>query len=118
MLVLNAVLIPRYGIAGATVATVIGYAVPQVILYSLLQRRFPIDYPVGRILAVLGVQFGLMLAGLFVPAIIFPLRVSIKLLLFSLLPAAYLTFGLIRPSELAQAGALVSRQVSGRFMRP
>jgi O-antigen/teichoic acid export membrane protein len=117
-LVLNAVLIPRYGIAGATVATVIGYAVPQIVLYSLLQRRFPIAYPVGRILGVLGVQFGLMLVGLFVPALHFPLRVSIKLLLFSLLPVAYLVFGLIRPSELAQAGALVSSQVRGRFMRP
>ncbi len=42
---LNFTLIPRFGVWGATVATVIGYAVPQVILYLILQRRYPIPYP-------------------------------------------------------------------------
>ena len=48
---LNFILIPRYGIWGATIATVIGYGVPQVVLYLMLQRRYPIEYPTGRILA-------------------------------------------------------------------
>jgi O-antigen/teichoic acid export membrane protein len=114
-LALNAVLIPRYGIAGATAATVVGYAVPQVVLYVLLQKRYPIAYPVGRILAVLGVQCCLMVAGLFVPTVYWPMRVALKLLLFSVLPVAYLVFGLIRPSELLQAGALASAQVRSRL---
>lgn len=110
-MLLNIVLIPRFGVWGATLSTVIGYALPQIILYLVLQQRFPIAYPIDRFLAVLGVEFALMLIGLFLPATIFPIRVGLKFLLFAMLPLSYLWLGLISAFEAQQARLFVHRRV-------
>ena len=65
------VLIPRFGVWGATIATVISYAVPQIMLYLILQRRYPIPYPMARFLGALAIQFLLLLAGFLVPTAVF-----------------------------------------------
>jgi O-antigen/teichoic acid export membrane protein len=108
-IILNYLLIPSYGLWGATIATVIGVAIPQVLLYLWLQRRYPIPYPTAKLLTALLVQFGLVLAGSFVPLANFWLRIAVKLVLLALLPVSYLLIGIISPYELKQAG-LFARQ--------
>ena len=110
-MLLNILLIPRYGVWGATLSTVIGYALPQIILYLVLQQRFPIAYPIGRFLAALGIEFVLMLIGLLLPATNIPLRVGLKLLLFAVLPLSYLWLGLISVFEAQQARLFVRHRV-------
>jgi O-antigen/teichoic acid export membrane protein len=100
---LNAALIPRFGLWGATAATVIGYAVPPAIMYALLQRSYPIPYPAGPLLAALGLQFALLIAGSLVPAVAFPLRITLKLALLSLLPLGLVAIGVISRFEVRQA---------------
>lgn len=112
---LNAVLIPQFGLWGATAATMAGFGVTPLVLYVLVQRRYPLPYPVGRMLAALAVQFALLIAGLFVPAIAFPVRVAIKLGIFALLPVGFILVGMITPAELRQAGAFV-RERAGRLI--
>lgn len=112
---LNYLLIPRYGVWGATVATLIGYGLPQVLLYIWLQKRNPIPYPTKRLLAALFVQFVLLEAGLFVPTTFFLIRMSIKVGLLLLLPVFYLILGIVTPSELRSLVDVVRRQVQLRF---
>ncbi|MCX6042606.1 MAG: polysaccharide biosynthesis C-terminal domain-containing protein [Caldilinea sp.] len=114
---LNALLIPHYGIAGATAATILGYALPQILLYALLQRRYPIAYPIKRILAALGVQLILLLLGLLIPPVAFPLRVTLKLGALIVLLAAYLGLGLILPAELARFFVLTRREIYKRIAK-
>ena len=114
---LNALLIPHYGIAGATPATILGYALPQILLYALLQRRYPIAYPIKRILAALGVQLILLLLGLLIPPVAFPLRVTLKLGALIVLLAAYLGLGLILPAELARFFVLTRREIYKRIAK-
>lgn len=61
VLVLNLLLIPRWGVQGAAWATLGGYAARFVAVYIAAQKHYPIDYgwgEVARFYAVLGVAFG------------------------------------------------------------
>ena len=99
---LNLLLIPRYGIWGTTAATMIGYGVPQVFLYIWLQKRFPIPYPMGSFMAALGIQFALQMVGLFVPAIAFPVRVALKIGIFSILLLSFIGLEMVTRFEMQQ----------------
>lgn len=114
-ILLNYLLIPSYGVWGATIATLVGYGAPQVFLYIWLQKRNPIPYPTKRLLAALLVQFGLLIIGLFVPAVSLPIRVLIKAGILLLLPVSYLALGIITPTELRLFGATVRKQVHLRL---
>jgi O-antigen/teichoic acid export membrane protein len=102
-------LIPRWGIAGAVAATVVGYGLPQIVLYLVLQRRFPIQYPIGAILIAMGVQFLLLSAGLLVPSVFFPVRVALKGMLMAVMLGALVATGLIKYGEVSQAPRLVAQ---------
>jgi O-antigen/teichoic acid export membrane protein len=112
---LNFLLIPRFGIWGATFATVVGYGLPQIILYLWLQRHYPIPYPMGRFVTALGIQFTLQMAGLLVPAIVFPLRVVIKVGIFAILPLSFIGLGMITKTELIQGKVFLRNQILSRF---
>lgn len=112
---LNFLLIPHFGIWGATAATLIGYGVPQVFLYFWLQRHYSIPYPMGRFMAALGIQFVLQLTGLFVPAIAFPLRIAIKIGIYALLPLSFMGLGMVTQLELSQMRAFLQYYVRGRL---
>jgi O-antigen/teichoic acid export membrane protein len=112
---LNLLLIPQYGIWGATVATMIGYGVPQFLLYMWLQRHYPIPYPMGRFMAALGVQFALQMIGLLVPAIAFPIRVVIKLGIFAILPLSLIGLRILTQEEVLRLRDFLRRQVQSRF---
>lgn len=107
---LNLLVIPRFGIWGATAATMIGYGVPQAFLYFWLQRRFPIPYPMGRFMAALGIQFALQVVGLFVPAIAFPIRVALKIGIFAILPLSFIGLGMVTRQELSQMSGFLREQ--------
>jgi O-antigen/teichoic acid export membrane protein len=110
-IILNVALIPPYGVWGATIATVVGYAVPQVILYVVLQKTFPIPYPTAKLLGALAIQVGLLLVGTGLPPLFFPVRLSLKLLIFSVLPLSFLRLGVITPFEIRQARLFTVNQL-------
>lgn len=112
---LNFLLIPRYGIWGATAATMIGYGVPQAFLYIWLQMRFPIPYPMGRFMAALGIQFVLQMVGLFVPAIAFPVRIALKIGIFLILPLFFVGLGMVTRGELVQLSGYLHDRVLNMF---
>ncbi len=101
-ILLNALLIPTYGIWGATFATIIGYGVPQFLLYPILQKRYPVPYPIGRILAALVIQALLLTLGTLLPPMWFPIRIGIKLVIFGILPISYILLGMVTRFEVQQ----------------
>ncbi len=108
---LNLLLIPTYGIWGATAATMIGYGVPQIVLYWWLQRRYPIPYPMGKFIAALVIQFSLQMLGLWVPAISFPIRLAMKIGIFTILPFSFIVLGMVTRFELLQAYLFARNQL-------
>lgn len=104
---LNFLLIPRFGVWGATASTVISYAAIQIILYLWVQRQYPIDYPTGRMVSALALTLVILIIGLDVPPLYFPLRIALKLALYLLFPAGLLVLRLIEWREVTQAMQLV-----------
>src|SRR5207249_3007901 len=88
-MILNFLLIPRYGLWGATIATVAGVAVQPVLLYILLRRRYPVAYPMRKLLIAVVAQLGLLLVGVLIPLLQLPFRVALKLGLLALLPLTF-----------------------------
>jgi O-antigen/teichoic acid export membrane protein len=109
--VLNYLLVPDYGLWGATAATVVGYAVPQLLLYPIVQKRYPVNYPTGRLVAAMAVETVLLLLGMLVPAVAFPVRVAAKACLLLALPLCYLPLGILSREELSQATAFATRRL-------
>ena len=60
---LNLLAIPRWGIVGAAVATLIAQAVRLVVIWQASQRHFPIRLEVGRLSAALGLFVVMAAAG-------------------------------------------------------
>lgn len=108
---LNAVLIPPFGAWGATAATIVGFGIAPAVTYVLVQRRYPLPYPTGRLLAALGIHFILLILGLLVPALPFPIRIPLKLAIFSLLPIGFIALGVVTPHELRQGIAFVRASI-------
>jgi O-antigen/teichoic acid export membrane protein len=112
---LNLLLIPRFGIWGATIATVIGYGFPLVFLYIWLQKYYPIPYSMGRFIAALGIQFALQMIGLLVPTIAFPVRVALKMGIFAILLLSFVGLGMVTQEEFFQMRGFVRNQVQSRL---
>jgi len=110
-IVLNFILIPSLGLWGATLATVAGYGVPQLLLYVIVQRRYHVDYPARRWLALLAIQFGLLAIGLALPPLPVVLRLIIKSGLFAALLAASVLLGFITRFELEQIRLFVRHRL-------
>ncbi|HEX8904454.1 MAG TPA: oligosaccharide flippase family protein, partial [Longimicrobiaceae bacterium] len=65
-LLLNALLIPRWGIMGAAWATVGAYVVRFVFTYAFSQAHYPIRYPWGRVSVLVAVFFAVYAARMLV----------------------------------------------------
>jgi O-antigen/teichoic acid export membrane protein len=62
-LVLNVVLVPPFGIAGAGLALVASYLVVTALMYLFTQRLFPVPYEWGRLARVVLVTAAIVLLG-------------------------------------------------------
>jgi len=114
-MLLNYLLIPSYGLWGATIATVVGFAAQPVLLYIALRRGERVEYPMRKLLVASVVQLGLLVAGMAVAPMPAAPRIAVKLGLLASLVAAFAVLDLITPLELAQTRLFFRRQLrSGR----
>jgi O-antigen/teichoic acid export membrane protein len=116
-LALNFLLIPAYGVWGATVATVISSAAPTALLYWWIRPYLPGNYPMRLFVVALAVQCVLLSLGLLIPPMLFPLRVGLKLAILALLPASFVLIGIITPFERRQGWLFVRHQVRQALAR-
>lgn len=98
-LLLNWLLIPRFGLWGATIATIIGFGIPVGILFVILQHRYPIPYPAVSFAAAIVLQFGLLILGLSIPSVAFLIRLLEKTVIFAFLPIGLILLRIVKPSE-------------------
>ena len=97
---LNFVLIPRLGIWGAALTTVISSLLISVISYYVSQKFYPVKYEIGKMGMVLLVGIGLFLiSGLFFDINIY-IGIGIKLLLCIAFPILLYVFKFYEKTEL------------------
>ncbi len=95
--VTNILLIPRLGMMGAAIATLIAYAGMALTLYIVVRRFYPVDYEWGRIGTILLSGLACYAIYLHVPPIVVPLLW--KMGLVALFAASLFLFRVIRVHE-------------------
>jgi O-antigen/teichoic acid export membrane protein len=92
----NIVLIPRYGMMGAAIATLAAYLALFVGMWLRSRRIYPVPYQWRRILTLASVAAGLTILGREVGSL--PLAIALSLLY----PLVLLPLGFYQPAELAR----------------
>ena len=109
---LNLILIPRFGVLGAAITTAISFFVCLAITYFASQKYHPIHYEFGRMAKLLTVATVLYLVG----RLVFPsaslLSAFPKALLLGSFPLLVVLTGFFEPGEVAKAKALWSQRWS------
>lgn len=77
----NYILISRFGMIGAAIATLVGFLSMAIGSYYCSERVFPMHLPVGRVLCGLGVGIGIYFLGHGLAIQRLPLAISVKVLL-------------------------------------
>jgi O-antigen/teichoic acid export membrane protein len=97
---LNVILIPKYGMYGATYATVIAYVISTALLFHLAQRYYRIPYDLRRLFGVLlsGIAI-LTLLWLCTPVLPFPILLIVKVVAALGFPFLLTSMGIITPLE-------------------
>ncbi len=100
--VLNLLLVPRYGIHGAATAAVSAFALMFTAMAVYAQRVYPVPYQWRRVFTLLSVAVGLTVVGRVVD------RLDVAILLIAAYPLVLLPAGFYLPAERARlARALV-----------
>ncbi len=93
-IVLNVILIPRYGMMGAAIATVVAYSTMFLGMSWYAQRIYPVPYQWRRVATLVAVAVGLLVAGKLLDV---PLGVAIAL--SAVYPLVLLPLGFYLPVE-------------------
>lgn len=102
---LNWLLVPRYGMVGSAIATLVGQAVAPAYAFLRAQQLYPVDWPFSRASAFYALALGLVALGeTVVPARGFVAIGVRALLLLSFVPLL-LILGVVRPDDVRRLGA-------------
>ncbi len=110
-IIANYAMIPRWGIMGAAVATLLAYVVMAFVLYFVVRRFYRVPYEmarIGKIAAAACLVYAIYLIG---PSVAFPV-IWKSLLLAGFVLLMYL-MGFFVPSELHAVSQLFSRRRNG-----
>jgi O-antigen/teichoic acid export membrane protein len=97
---LNIVLVPRFGMIGSAVATLCGQAVQPILLLSRANRAYHVPYPFGRGGAFLLWAMVLVVLGETVlPSALTAIGIVVRILALATLPALAMALGVLRWSD-------------------
>lgn len=97
---LNFLLIPRFGILGAAIATASAFLVLPVMGYFISQRYYPMQYEFGRTAKVALLGLALYLASAYLPAMPLPLAIPVKTFILAAYPVGLKLLGFFSPAEI------------------
>lgn len=107
-LILNLILIPRFGMMGAATATVLSYMLLPLIEYPIVQRFYPVRYEWWRLLKLFIVSIGIYLVGMSLKTGRVWVDLAVGILLVLAWGLILLVTGFLVPNELSAARAASS----------
>jgi O-antigen/teichoic acid export membrane protein len=111
---LNFWAIPAYGIVGAAVTTVIGYAALLLMGWANAQRSYPVNYDWNRVLRVFTVTAAYVAVSLWLVPDTGAVPIAVRVLLAGSFPLALLAVGALMPSDRTRAAALLQMRSATR----
>lgn len=102
----NLYLMPRYGIMGAALATLLSYLTMAVSIYIFNQSIYPVSYEYYR----LAFLFALLVIALFIHYVVQP-SLIIRIFIVVVIPLLFYVSGFLRPAEVRALKSLISRNL-------
>ncbi len=99
-LVLNVLMIPVWGIIGASVATLISQFMFFIVTYRYAQREYPVNYEIGKIVLMILAGVGIYAVSLFSGFMPMFLSILYKFVIIALFPFCLYLFGFYDKVEL------------------
>jgi O-antigen/teichoic acid export membrane protein len=112
-LVLNYVLIQKFGIIGAAWATLIGFAAIAAGSYWFSQKALPLDLGMPRVVAGVGIAIGFYLLSYNVTPQAAVAAVGIKMLYLLLFPLLLWKIGVLSPAEIGTLASAKNKAAAG-----
>jgi len=110
-IILNLILLPRFGVWGAVGATLAAGVVQTVLLFRFAQSVYPVRYRWLRVLALFTGYGAITAAFLLIPA---PWSFWARALAIGLMAALILAVGVVSPRQLTEGGRVLYRFVDRR----
>ncbi len=107
-ILLNIFLIPRFGIMGAAVSTLVSFACLALMNFLSSQREFAVRYEYGRLTTIFLLAFAIFVVSKIVSAS-FYILLLIKIFLFIAFPFLLLAVRFFAPEELVAGRALIRK---------
>jgi O-antigen/teichoic acid export membrane protein len=111
-LVLNFLLIPRFGMMGAAVSTSLSYMVLPIIAYAIVRRLYPVPYEHARLLKLAFVTIVVCICSVALKTSNFLIDVGVGTLLILIWGAMLYLWNFFQPKELSAAEAAISSVLS------
>jgi O-antigen/teichoic acid export membrane protein len=113
-IVLNLLLIPRYGMLGAAWSTAFSFFLMSVMAWFVSQSVYRIPYMFSRVIMMLGLATLTYFASSLVALPSFALQVSLKVALFAAFPVALYVLGFFRKAEV-EKGKTFAQAILNRY---
>ena len=110
-ILLNIILIPRQGIMGAAVATIITYLFVVVYTYLIAQRSYPIPYELKRLMLVTLTGIIIFVFSLVVSSSSLVYTAVIKFIILCLFPISLFMLGIFNKAQLQKGKEIMVRAV-------
>jgi O-antigen/teichoic acid export membrane protein len=110
---LNLVVIPKWGMMGAALATVAGYATATGLTYVFSQRVYRIDYQIGRLATVLALLVVLVTGSVLLQPEVWYFAVAWKAVLLASGPLVFWATHFFEPRELEGVRRALTRRRTG-----
>jgi O-antigen/teichoic acid export membrane protein len=114
---LNFVLIPAWGVVGAAVSTVVGYALLVLLGWLNAQAGFPVPYDWSRVLRIAVAAAGLVALSVWVIPDTGATAWVGRILLVAVYPLALMAVGAVSPRDWRRFEGLIDRVRAGRRRR-
>ncbi|NJP05262.1 MAG: oligosaccharide flippase family protein [Chloroflexaceae bacterium] len=106
---LNLLLVPVLGVAGAAIATPLGYLCGPIAAVIVAQRYYAVPYQWRPVFLLLTIQMALVVAGLWFSQETSVLSVGVRLLFLLMYPVMLIGLGMISLDDLARGQQLIER---------
>jgi len=98
-IILNFILIPRYGILGAAISTASSYLVSTMLVYFFSQKYYPIDYKMKKNMTIVLISVGYLIGYFTITVEGTIINLIIRALICLSFPVVLYTLKLLTPNQ-------------------
>jgi len=115
-ILLNILLIPRYGMMGAATATLISFIILPITSFRVAQKIYPIQYEIGRIMKMVFLAVVLYLVSIFIDIDSMIQAIILKIVIIGSFPIGLMALNFLHDEEKAEIVRIIKVIRKGKIL--